>query len=163
MFWGANKIACRLWGRGFQLDACADYHNVQPQDRQWRLPFFSRWVSPYASATDMLQQSWKGMLAWCNPPFAILPRVVALLVRQKACVALVVPRGDTDALWMRILRSYWSGVRHVWHADDSRDVFFLDFADCPPSSKFSPLPSAESFPPCTPHPVVFRQLTDIIH
>ena len=31
-FWKANAVAIKLWKRGFQVDACADTHNVQPAD-----------------------------------------------------------------------------------------------------------------------------------
>ena len=59
LFWKANKVAIKLWGRGFQIDTCADLHNVQPANRAEKLPFFSRWASPHASATDMLLQQWR--------------------------------------------------------------------------------------------------------
>ena len=40
IFYRANAMARALWGRGFQLDVCADMHNVQPVGCRDRLPFF---------------------------------------------------------------------------------------------------------------------------
>ena len=149
-FWKANKVAIALWGRGFQIDTCADLHNVQPANRAEKLPFYSRWASPHASATDMLQQQWKGYVNWCYPPFVLLPRVVALLREQKACAAVLAPTG-TDSLWGRCLRMHHANVLRVLHVPSfcpvgpkKLAVFFLDFASAPPSSRFFNRPSAES-------------------
>ena len=149
-FWRANKVAITLWGRGFQIDTCADLHNVQPANRAEKLPFYSRWASPHASATDMLQQQWRGYVNWCYPPFVLLPRVLALLREQQACAAVLAPTGTED-LWGRGLRMCKHNVLRVLHIPSfcpvgpkNLAVFFLDFASSPPSSRFFNRPSAES-------------------
>ena len=165
LFWRANKVAIALWGRGFQIDTCADLHNVQPANRAEKLPFYSRWASPHASATDMLQQQWRGYVNWCYPPFVLLPRVMALLREQQACAAVLAPEGTHD-LWGRSLRMYSSNVIHVLHAPSfcsvgpsNLAVFFLDFASSPPSSHFFDRPSAESLRRRRGGKVVFSSLT----
>ena len=145
-FWRSNDIARSLWGRGFQMDVCADMHNVQPADCNEKLPFFSRWPSPYASATDMLQQDWRGRVNWCNPPFALLPRVFALLRAQQACAA-VLALYDSTARWFHTLRLHARNVLHVERfaiAGKKMAVFFVDFAASPPSKAFVNRICAES-------------------
>ena len=146
VFWKANAIAQRLWGRGFQWDACADMHNVQPGNRQTKLPFYSRWASPHASGTDMLQQSWRCKVNWCNPPFALIPRVLALLREQQACAAVVVPRGENSERtpWVRSLRLQTASLLKVLAVDQHTSVLFLDFSSHPPARAFIDSPSAES-------------------
>ena len=140
IFWMANKMAKQIWGCGFQLDTCADMHNAQPIDRQWRLPFFSRWPSPHTSGVDMLQQSWRRKVCWCNPPFPLLPRVTALMRAQRASGAVIAPaRGEITRL-----AGLQRGAQGVvcafdFNLDGARDrrltVFFLDFrpSQHPPS------------------------------
>jgi len=144
IFWKANAFAKRLWGRGFQVDVCADMHNVQPVDRTRKLPFYSRWASPHASATDMLQQNWRGWVNWCNPPFALLPRIIALVREQQACVAILVPC-DMEAVWMRNLCVSSRHILRVWEFRPGAAIMFLDFSSRPPSSTFKDGRSAESF------------------
>ena len=168
VFWQANAVAVALWGRGFQVDVCADLHNVQPVDRNVRLPFFSRWVSPMSMGTDMFQQLWVGRVVWCNPPFALLPRVFALMRAQKACGAVVVPLGSRRP-WRQLVRLGAPGVLRRFVFDPSaaagrlgsasssssecasrepyRDAYavvFVDYSAAPPSTNFYDEPSAES-------------------
>ena len=149
VFWHANDIAMDIWGRGFQLDACADMHNVQPVDHSTRLPFFSRWVSPMSSGVNMLQQVWFGKVVWCNPPFPLLPRVFALLRAQQACAAVVVPLGVRQA-WSRTVTEGAPGVLHVLEFDAVKRlaVVFVDYGPSPPSSDFHDDPSVEELPEC---------------
>ena len=167
VFWRANQVAIGLWGRGFQVDACADLHNVQPVDRRVKLPFYSRWASPHASATDMLQQRWKGFVNWCYPPFALLTRVFALLREQQACAAILAPASSYD-LWGRSLRMHARNVLRVLHVrpfgccgSPRLAVFFLDFATRPPSSSFLDRPSVESYTRGTGKAIVFNSLSDV--
>ena len=167
VFWRANRVAIALWGRGFQVDTCADLHNVQPVNRQVKLPFYSRWASPHASATDMLQQCWKGFVNWCYPPFVLLPRVFALLREQQACAAVLAPTSTHD-LWGRSLRMYARNILRVVHVRSfgcftsrSLAVFFLDFAACPPSSSFADRPSVESFGRGRGKTTFFNSLSDV--
>ena len=158
LFWRANACAIELWGRGFQLDVCADMHNVQPAGARVKLPFFTRWPSPHSSGVDMFQQRWNGKVCWCNPPFPLIPRVVALLKAQHACAAVVVPLG-TSVDYGRLATRHGSGVRFMfsfraglanWRpAGPAKKpppgrryaVFFFDFVD--PPHAFIDLPSAE--------------------
>ena len=146
VFWMANAIAQRLWGRGFQWDTCADMHNVQPGNARTKLPFYSRWASPHSSGTDMLQQSWGQKVNWCNPPFAVIARVLALLREQQACAAVVVPRGENSAStpWVRSLRLRQASLLEEMPVDKNTSVLFLDFSSHPPASAFIDSPSAES-------------------
>ena len=160
LFWRANAHAIKLWARGFQLDTCADMHNVQPVDGCTKLPFFSRWPAPHSSGFDMFQQRWNHKVCWCNPPFAIIPRVLVLLKAQRACAAVVVPLG-TRAEYGKLRGARGSGVRFSFtfspvlanwcQSSGSVSTFrhnyavlFFDFAD--PPHAFRDLPSAEALP-----------------
>lgn len=149
VFWRANDIAISLWGRGFQVDTCADMHNVQPTNRAHKLPFYSRWLSPHASATDMLQQNWTKLVNWCNPPFVLVPRIFALLQMQRAAAAVVAP-WDVHERWFAVLGAHKQRVLHVEPVQLKRGrrhaIFFVDFRQNPLSRAFDSLPSAESFP-----------------
>ena len=149
VFWQANDIAIGIWGRGFQLDACADMHNVQPGDHSTRLPFFSRWVSPMSSGVNMLEQVWVGKVVWCNPPFPLLPRVFALLRAQQACAAVLIPLKARKA-WSRTVVEGAPGVLHVLEFDFKRQlaVVFVDYGRNPPSANFHDDPSAEDLSEC---------------
>ena len=160
VFWRANGIAKKLWGRGFQLDVCADMHNVQPSNTQRKLPFFSRWPSPHSSGVDMLQQIWRGKVCWCNPPFPLLPRVAALVRAQRACVAVVAPlsskvarlagiaRGKPDVVGFFMIKLPGLPVAAAQAPLRRRlAVFFLDCRSSKTPSSFHDIPSAESFLP----------------
>ena len=161
VFWKANVVAKRLWGRGFQVDVCADLFNVQPGDSSAKLPFYSRWFSPHATATDMLQQDWTGLVNWCNPPFSLLPRVVALVQAQGAVAAVLAPH-DPSARWFRKLRACTGCVLYVLPvsvvAGRSHAVFFLDFTKNPPSSSFKDYASAEDLAKPLTSPPSFHSL-----
>ena len=94
-FWKANAVAIKVWGLGFQVDVCADMHNVQPGDSYTKLPFFSRWCSPYSSGVDMFAQRWDNTVNWCNPPFVLIGRIISLLRARKATAAVVKPVGTS--------------------------------------------------------------------
>ena len=160
LFWRANAYAIKLWARGFQLDTCADMHNVQPVGGSTKLPFFSRWPAPHSSGFDMFQQNWGNKVCWCNPPFALIPRVLALIKAQCACAAVVVPLG-TRAGYGKLRSSSGSGVIFSFtfcptlanwpQPSESASVFrhdyavlFFDFAN--PPHAFYDLTSAESLP-----------------
>ena len=106
----ANSNAIALWGRGFQLDAFADLHNVVPPDSDTKLPFFSLHLGPHASGVDALLQDWQSLIVWANPPFAIIGRVLALMRSQSAAGAIVIPVGS-KAPWARQIRPGAAGVR----------------------------------------------------
>ena len=161
IFRTANTIASTLWGRGFQLDVCADMHNVQPVQGPVRLPFFSRWVSPWTSGVDMFQRDWRHTVNWCNPPFTLIPRILALLRAQKASAAVMLPLG-TKAWWQSHATMGAEGVLHVFKFDPNTPdhistglslgskpfskqyaVVFFDFAASPPSKTFCDAPSAQ--------------------
>lgn len=163
IFWRANAVAVELWGKGFQLDVGADMHNVQPADCSQKLPFFSRWCSPHSSGVDMFQCDWEQTVNWCNPPFALIPRVLALIRAQRACAAVVVPVGR-KAWWAKRAQRGAYGVMRVLQFDPNRPAYrssgtadnkrnysqnyavvFFDFSQAPPRHNFCSAPSAESF------------------
>ena len=162
IFYRANAIARKLWGRGFQLDVCADMHNVQPVDCRDRLPFFSQWLSPWTSAVDMFQADWRHTVNWCNPPFALIPRVLALLRAQKAVAAVLLPLGSR-AWWQRQVGRGAPGVLQRFTFNPNKPEFrsaglppasrpysnryavvFFDFSPFPPKKQFVATPSVES-------------------
>ena len=167
VFWQANAVAIKLWKRGFQVDACADMHNVQPANCEWKLPFYSRWASPFASAIDMLQQDWRRAIHYCNPPFVLIPRIFALLQVQRACAAVVVP-DKPEARWFQTLCRRPANVLFVMRlplgdCGQRRLILFVDFAADPPSSDFKQLLSVERFA-SLPRPVrtTYRQLPPLL-
>jgi hypothetical protein len=46
---------------------------------------------PEAIATDALLQRWSGWNAWTNPPWILIPRILAKTVREKATMTILVP------------------------------------------------------------------------
>ena len=154
-FWRANDIALKIWGRGFQLDVCADMHNVQPGDCTSKLPFFSRWCSPHSSGVDMFAQYWGATVNWCNPPFVVIPRVISLLRSQKATAAVVMPTGKSE-WWSDLIDERVPVVQAVLHlnsgdlyntrgerSDVSKTsrpkrgaIVFFDFGTKPPTRNF---------------------------
>ena len=170
-FWRANKLAIKVWGQGFQLDVCADMHNAQPGDADTKLPFFSRWCSPHSSGVDMFAQDWSTTTNWCNPPFAVIPRVLSLLRAQRATAAVVLPL-QRDKWWSSLVDNRLPVVQAVMplEASDVRRpntsaprgvhrrhssapsklaVVLFDFGRNPPSRVFpNPSPTAETLRPC---------------
>ena len=127
MFWEANDMARKLWGRGFTFDRFGSSSQVQPVDGCWKLPFSARYVSAFASGTDALSQWWAGHINWVNAPFALIGRVLTLLRQQRAVAAVVVPRN-------------WKGTRHWWSQEvhkqcegvvDRWDLHPKDYRCCP--------------------------------
>ena len=113
----------------------------------------------------MLQQSWRRTVNWCNPPFALIPRVMATLRAQKASAAVVVPVG-VKKRWSAEVRQGAAGVMQIMRFDPKLPgnkssglppdipafkhdyaVVFLDFSTSPPNKAFCSAVSAESFPP----------------
>jgi hypothetical protein len=111
-----------LFGQGFQIDVMADMHNVTPAGCNYKLPHFSRWPAPHASGWDALAQDWSGMVGWCNPPFALLERIICLLRTQRATAAVVVPL-KSKARWSRWAQEGAEGVIKVWPFDPQRRGF----------------------------------------
>ena len=68
LFWRANGIAMRLWGRGFQFDRFSSFETTMPMDGRRKLPFNSFYLQPYSSGRDVLQQNWRGSVNWLDPP-----------------------------------------------------------------------------------------------
>jgi hypothetical protein len=110
LFRKANAEAVRLWGRGLQLDAFADMHNVVPPGRGTKLPFFSQHRGPHSSGVDAFLQDWRDLIVWVNAPFGLIGRVLSLLRAQSAVAVVVVPVG-TRARWSRQIRLGATGVR----------------------------------------------------
>ena len=170
-FWRANDMAITIWGRGFQIDVCADMHNVQPIDSYTKLPFFSRWCSPHSSGVDMFSQNWRNTVNWCNPPFVVIPRVISLLRAQRATAAVVVP-ADRPNWWSAMTDDRMPVVQAVLHlqphdmwgvqsgrrARQSKrpvkaNIVFFDFSLSPPARVFSNVtPSADQLARAQPDP-----------
>ena len=134
VFWEANAIAEELWGQGFQVDMMADMHNVMPPSCSFKLPFFSRWLGPHTSGVDAMAQAWTGRVAWVNPPFALVERIICLLRSQRAVAAVVVP------LAARTRWSPWAcegaeGVARVWSFDPRRPEFSMRGRTAPQTYK----------------------------
>ena len=113
LFWRANAIAVRLWGRGFQFDRFSSFETAMPMDGRRKLPFNSYYLQPYSSGRDALQQNWRGWINWAHPPHHLVGRVVGLLRRQQAVGAVVVPMG-ARALWSSAAVEGAEGVRHLF-------------------------------------------------
>jgi hypothetical protein len=85
----------RIWGP-FQVDLFANRVNSQ-------LPKFYSWIpDPYAEATDALLQNWSNMKLWANPPWILIPRILAKIIRDKASVTLLLPYW-TSAPWFPLM------------------------------------------------------------
>ena len=111
-----------------------------------------------------MQQDWRRRVCWCNPPFVLVPRVLALLRAQQACAAVMVPIGRRAA-WSRLVVPDAPGVAHffecapedaVTHSGPEQAhkataysknyaVVFFDFRQRPPPT-FCDSPAAESLP-----------------
>ena len=113
LFWRANAIAKRLWGRGFQFDRFSSFETAMPLDCRRKLPFNSFYLQPYSSGRDALQQNWRGWVNWAHPPHHMVGRVIGLLRRQNAVAAVVLPMG-ARALWSSAAVEGAEGVGHVF-------------------------------------------------
>lgn len=124
LFWEANRLAIRIWGRGFTFDRFGSPSQVQPSDSCWKLPFSSRLDTAFTSGVDALTQRWHGHVNWVNAPFGVMGKVLALLREQEAVAAVVVPRGwkGPKHWWQQHLHARCEGVVHRWdlHKDDFR-------------------------------------------
>lgn len=134
VFWRCNEIARKVWGSGFQFDRAADSYNVQPVDKQQRLPFNSRWMCPHSSGVDMFQQDWSNTISWCNAPFAMAGRVISLLRSQRAAAAVLLPK-NKRSWWFRLTRPGCPGVRFVHSCDFSIPGHYMGGKD--PPSRFA--------------------------
>ena len=116
----------------------------------------------------MFAQDWSSTTNWCNPPFAVIPRVLALLRAQRATAAVLLPL-DADEWWsalvdtrvpvvqaVLVLRSAdviaRGQVAHVRVSCNRTSpkrfaIVFFDFGRAPPSRSFHHNgPAAESLP-----------------
>ncbi len=100
----------RQRGRRFTIDLFADETNCKVRDRTGAPQFFSRWWCPGTSGVDAFAQRWdryfdpqglaKRHMAFCNPPFECLGRVLRKLIDERVDAVLVYPA------WPR----YWRGM-----------------------------------------------------
>ena len=130
VFWHCNGIARKLWGRGFQFDRAADSYNVQPADKQQKLPFNSRWMCPHSSGVDMFQQDWSKSISWCNAPFAMAGRVMALLRSQRAAAAVLLPKNERS-WWFRFTKRGCPGVKFVHSCNFTRPGHYIGGSNTP--------------------------------
>lgn len=87
----------QLWGP-FTVDLFATALNTQ-------LPRFVSWrAQPGAWRTDALSFSWAGLgIAWANPPFILIGRILTKVRREQATLAIVLPFWPTQAWWPLLL------------------------------------------------------------
>ena len=79
------------WGWGpHTVDRFASYLNKRCER------FNARWYCREAEAVDALAQDWTGEVNWCNPPFAIIDRVLGHMRRGGFRGTILVPQGP---LW----------------------------------------------------------------
>ena len=114
----------RWLGRTPEIDLFATRNNCQVAQ------FYSWLPDPEAAGIDAFRQDWRQHeLAYANPPFAVLHRVIEKIKREKARVALVAPVWPS-APWFPILTSIssdhlllpeWDNLflpvsrQHQWH------------------------------------------------
>ncbi len=80
-----------------EIDRFADSSNAL-------LRRFNSWMhDPDAEAIDALAQDWRGTVSWANPPWPLLGRTIALIVKQHAPTLLVLPLWKTAAWWPVLL------------------------------------------------------------
>lgn len=114
LFWRANSVARRLWGKGFQFDRFASAACVMPADCRVKLPFNSEYWQPGSSGCDALRQDWRRTINWVNPPFFLLDQVLGLLKMQRAVAAVLVPR-QAGGRWDVEARPGCAGYRTEFH------------------------------------------------
>jgi len=95
--WKLNPLlfrkAQRLFGYWATVDAFASSNNCQ-------IPrFWSFGPQPGTAGIDALCQDWRGELPWCNPPFSLVGRVLALLCTQRARALLCYPCWPSQPWW----------------------------------------------------------------
>src|SRR5256885_4742132 len=78
------RLINKIWGP-FQIDLFANRLNSQ-------LPRYHSWTpDPFAEATNALLQPWSKKKLWANPPWILIPQILAKLIREKATLTIVVP------------------------------------------------------------------------
>ncbi|GLC45842.1 hypothetical protein PLESTM_001788800 [Pleodorina starrii] len=105
--WKLNPCAfgtlAAKWGRGgqFAVDLFASAHNYQMQ------PFYSYHFHPASAGVNAFAVQWPQApdIAWCNPPFAVLGRVLAHAEACKARLCLLAPFWPRAAWWPRLVTS----------------------------------------------------------
>jgi hypothetical protein len=101
----------RQWGRP-DVDRFASSANAQ-------VPRFNSWgPDPAAEAQNAFAQDWRGQLNYANPPWALIPRVLALAEQQGARVVLVAPWWPS-ALWWPMLQRLARDCRRFHPQRDS--------------------------------------------
>jgi hypothetical protein len=117
LFWQANDIARKLWGRGFTYDRFGSASQVQPADCAWKLPFNSRFEGAFSSGVDAFTKRWTGHVNWVNAPFSLLGKVLSLLREQAATAAVVIPRSTPSVhqWWLRSMQATSEGVVYRWN------------------------------------------------
>lgn len=71
--------------------------------------FWCRWWCRDAAGRDAFRLRWRGENGFANPPFVLVPRVVAEARRRRACLTLVC-RHDTKAVYWPLVRDGAPGV-----------------------------------------------------
>ena len=99
--WGVSKVwyekIIHLLGISPDIDRFASVTNTH------LLRFNSRFYSDSAEATDAFTQLWTGNVNWVVPPLFLIPRVIALIMQQKADAILVCPFWTSAQYWPHVL------------------------------------------------------------
>ena len=65
--------------------------------------FFSWRMDVKAKGQNALLQSWKNFTGWCNPPWEIIPKVLAKIARDEATVLALFPKWPKHPWWPQFL------------------------------------------------------------
>ena len=94
----AFRWLCGRWAFRPTVDAFATSSNAQCYR------FWSRGPDPYAAAFNAFAQSWSHERLWCNPPFAMMSKVVAKLAADRPTAAIVIAPNWPGTSWFQQLQ-----------------------------------------------------------
>lgn len=134
--WSHPQFGARYGNRGFTMDWMASHRNAQRHPVTGdRLPFYSRYHDVGAAGVDMFAQdlrSYGPILCngYINPPWVLLPAVLAYLRESHAVGTIIVPELVPLPLWWPIVMDP-AFCRHAVRVTqrDTRDVFLHPSSD----------------------------------
>ena len=74
-----------------------------------------------ASLGDCLLQSWVGATSWVNPPWALIPRLIAKVVSERAPAVLLLPHWESAPWWPLVV--HHSSI--LWEVSDLPSSFVV--------------------------------------
>lgn len=92
------SISARMWAqiRGQFGTALVDRFSTSVNNL---CPRYNSRLRDLASLGDAFLTSWEGVLSWCNPPWALLARVLTKVVNERAPVILMAPYWESAPWW----------------------------------------------------------------